>query len=855
MKELWGALPRPNLKLGRKSWTSREQQECFDQLRKSSPPNAVWTDPSRLLAYSYDATGERHWPQAVVFIEHEDQLAEVLSVCQRFGLAIIGRGAGTSLSGGTTPVVGGVVLAFAKWNQVVHIDLENREAMARPGLVNADFQAALAPDDLFYAPDPSSHRISTLGGNASENSGGPHCVKYGVTTNHVLGGEVYLADGVRRTLPTVRDWRPGLDLTGLVVGSEGTLALFTQVKLQVMPKPPAVKTLLAAFDGVERAASAVSAIIAERILPSTLELLDKKSIETIERFVHAGYPAEAGAVLLIEIDGSADDVDQERASVDQILWQSHALSVLHAQTREEVDNLWKGRRSAYGAAAQVAGHLWIQDVTVPRPLLAEMMRQVTAIGVAHGFSIMTIAHAGDGNLHPNLPYNPSDAAEVARMREADQAILRACVARGGSITGEHGIGVDKLEQLALMYSDDELRLMAQLKQVFDPKGLLNPGKAVLPIDHVADRTTYPAPTRTMNERVRALASTIASSSTVTVCGSGSQQGRGPRHAETHRLSLAGLDQLIELDAPNLTVTVQAGMTAQGLSAQLREHHLSLPTLPDSGTRSLGGLVATNARYWGDGGLGWRDHLLAAQWIDGAGRCFRFGRKTMKNVAGYDVLKLLIGSWGTLAAITELTFRLRPRPPEMAVAGIQSPKAVPLAALALELRNAKVPPRGLFLQHMGEDSVLWVWLEGRHLQTQRDVLSHRTRTSDLELQWYGAEQLAIIDHQHDLAWLDRAHSFGAVQCLEGGVDPAALPHLVGDFDHSECTFFAYPSSGAIELVMPTGSTPLPGWVARRHPIGQSSQTRIEGPWRDIESRIGQVFDPHHRFPTWEVMENA
>jgi len=854
MKELWGALNRPNLLRLQKTWSEGEHEKFAEQLVSSLPSATVWTDPSRRLAYAYDATGERHWPDAVVFIEHGQDLADVLAVSREFAVPVIGRGAGTSLSGGTTPVLGGIVLAFAHMNHMLHLDPDSREAVVEPGLVNADFQSVLAEQGYFYAPDPSSHRISTLGGNASENSGGPHCVKYGVTTNHVLGGRVYLVDGICRSLPTVRDWRPGLDLTGLIVGSEGTLALLDQLELQITPNPPATATLLVAFDHVATAADAVSAIIAGRIIPSTLELLDKKSIETIERFVHAGYPPEAGAVLLIEVDGSKEDVEAERNTIEAILKEHAALSIEQAKTPAEVANLWKGRRSAYGAAAQIAGHLWIQDVTVPRPLLAEMMEQVTVIGAAHGFSILTIAHAGDGNLHPNLPYNPSDEDEVRRMRSADQAILRACVERGGSITGEHGIGIDKLEQLALMFGPHELKLMADIKRVFDPLSLLNPGKAVLPPDYPIDRGAYPEPPRLApDSRMDALRSLIVSDaySQVAVKGSGSQGGRGPWGPQAAVVATEHLDQVVDLDQPNLTVVVEAGVRASNLRDLLSRHHLALPTLPGN-TRSLGGLVATNARYWGDNGLGWRDHILALDWLDGLGREFRFGRKTMKNVAGYDVVKLLIGSWGTLGAITRITFRVRPKAPASAVAGIFDPDPVLLAELALKLRNQQVPPRGLLLHWPGpnQTAVLWIWLDGRQIDTQRQMINHHVRTLDRTITWYGSEQVDAVDGDHDAFW--RSEAGENCQWLEGGVRPGLLPKQVHHLRQAAHPFFVYPYSGAIEVKTSDPLVSLPAWVARYHQSSQPSQMRPSPEWTALEQGIFELFDPNHRFPAWEAL---
>ena len=853
MTELWGMLSRPNLNLRRKQWSDSERAAFHRALRAEDSRLTVWVDPDRLMAYTYDATGERHRPDAAILLQDASQIGPVLAVARRFGCPVIGRGAGTSLSGGTTPVLGGIVLAFAQMRRVLAINEVSRQAVVEPGLVNADFQAILAEKGLFFAPDPSSHRISTVGGNTNENSGGPHCIKYGVTTNHVLGGHCYLIDGRGRTLPTTRDWRAGLDLTGIIVGSEGTLAIVDQIEVVLTRRPPAVETLLAAFDTVESAIATVSAIIARQIVPSTLELLDRKSIQTVERFVHAGYPADAGAVLLIEIDGPEADVSAERATIEAILGEQGALSVQRAQTPEEVEALWKGRRSAYGAAAQIAGHLWIQDVTVPRPLLPEMMKTVSAIGERYGFDIMTIAHAGDGNLHPQLPYNPSDPEEVSRMREADEAILRACVALGGSITGEHGIGIDKLEQLALMYGPQERDRMAEIRQAFDPEGLLNPGKAVLPLGYRRpEETDLPPAVEPADPRLEAMREMLqGAKATVAVRGSNSQAGRSPSRAGQEELCTRSLDRLVDVDVPNLTITVESGVRADALQRTLSEQHLAIPTLPHNG-RTIGGLVASNARYWGDRGLGWRDHVLAVTWLDGSGKRLRFGRKTMKNVAGYDVVKLAVGSWGTLGVLTEFTFRVRPQPKESAIAEVSGAELSTLLAVALTIRNLPTPPRGMVLS-TDTGPRLWIWLEATDVHAQQHALETVLTASDLRAEWFSAaEKVPLVDaahHEFEQAW-----NTGG-EWLEGGVPPGDLLNdAVRDWSAAD-RVWVFPFSGAIEWYrpepVPSGER-LPGWVVRSYRTGQGPRVRRQSSsWVDVEDRIRTIFDPWGRFPTWEA----
>lgn len=830
-KALWGALARPRLGISRREWTDDDRRRWVRALTDALDGRA-WTDPDRLLAYSFDATGERHLPDAVVFVESPDDVIRALALARAFQVPVIGRGAATGLSGGATPVAGGVLLTFARFNQVRRLDRPNRTARVDPGLVNADFQAALAPLGLFFAPDPSSHRISTLGGNASENSGGPHCVKYGVTTNHILGGEVVLADQIARSLPTTRDFRPGFDLTGLIVGSEGTLAILTAIDVVLTPMPPATETLLAAFDRLETATDAVSAIIGAGIVPSTLELIDRPFLETIERFAHAGYPDDADAVLLIEVDGSEAATEDARQRVEAILREMGAVRVLRATTAEEVALLWKGRRSSYGAAAQIASHLWIQDVTVPRPLLSTMLRRVLAIGETYRFPIMTVAHAGDGNLHPNLPYDPSDAEEVERMRAADQAILQACVELGGSISGEHGIGIDKLEQLALMYGPAERQKMAGVKEVFDPDGLLNPYKAILPADYVSpadtDRVEPPAP-----PPVRDLIDAIRDAGTarrpLRVVGSGRWEALAPSQGAAERLSTERLRKVRDLDRANLTVTVETGVRGTELADVLSAEGFMIPALEPS-PRTLGGLLATQSRYWGERGLGWRDHVLAVEWVDGSGTLLRFGRKTMKNVAGYDMVKLAIGSWGQLGVLTAATLRLYPRQPERTLAFVGP--AEDLAALALALRNAPEPPRGLLLRWDAEPT-LYVRLQGPDLDAQEASVTER---------WGGPGQECDpdqVDQDHAAAI---AQAIAAGSYVEGGGPPASLAAslLPGD------VLWAFPTSGAKEWTR-FGALP-PDWTRRLTDRGP--RIRRDPAWAAIEAGLADLFDPHRLFPRWK-----
>lgn len=430
------------------------------------------------LSYSYDATAEKHLPGVVVFPGNTEDVAGVIRLAREYGVPIVPRGAGTNVSGGTIPTQGGIVMAMQRLNRILSIDPVSRTAVVEPCVVNLSLQEALAPLGFFFAPDPSSHKVSTIGGNCQENSGGPHCLKYGVATNHIRGVELVLADGEIITVGGEAEGFPGLDLTGLLVGAEGTLGVVTKVIVAILPLPEATRTILAVFDDLHQSVRTVSGIIAARILPAALELIDHTFIQVIQDSMDAGLPRDAAAALVIEVDGPQEGLQEQAERIAAICRENGVRSVSVAQTEAEGNALWQGRRAAYGCVARRSSFMWVMDISVPRGRLVTMMERVLAVGQRYNLEIYTVAHAGDGNLHPIIPFKPSDPEERARVKAADREILAACVELGGSISGEHGIGVDKVEQTALMFRPEELALMERVKRAFDPDLLMNPGKKI-----------------------------------------------------------------------------------------------------------------------------------------------------------------------------------------------------------------------------------------------------------------------------------------------------------------------------------------------------------------------------------------
>lgn len=439
----------------------------------------VLTSEVDLMLYGYDAYLEMRKPDVVVVPESTEQVSRVVNLAYEANVPVTARGSATSLSGGPVPLKGGIVIHFSRMNRILEIDIANRRARVEPGVITLDFQTAVAKKGLQYSPDPASQKTSTLGGNIGENSGGPHCLKYGVTTNHVMGLTMVLFDGTVVELGGKAPDMPGYDLTGLVVGSEGTLGIATEITLRLIEQPEAIKTLLGIFDSIEDAGNTVSAIIAEGIVPATLEMMDRLVIKAVEESVHAGYPLDAEAVLIIELDGLQDGMERLSDRIVKICRANRVREVKVAKDDAERNTLWTGRRGAFGAVSRLRPSYMVCDGTVPRTKLPEVMKKVMEIGAKYNLPIGNVFHAGDGNLHPLILFDCRDDEETARVKKAGTEILRLCVDAGGTISGEHGIGLEKLEEMSFIFSSDDIAAMWKLKNAFDPVGQLNPGK-VLP---------------------------------------------------------------------------------------------------------------------------------------------------------------------------------------------------------------------------------------------------------------------------------------------------------------------------------------------------------------------------------------
>lgn len=403
-------------------------------------------------------------------------VAKLARFCHEHGVPIVPRGAGTGLSGGAIPVEGGVVLSFARMTRILELDAANLRAVVEPGLVNLQLSTAASPLGLHFVPDPSSQKACTIGGNVAENSGGPHTLAYGVTTNHVTGLEVVLSDGTIAQLGSKRVESRGYDLVGAFVGSEGTLGVITKATVRLTPLPEAVLTAMAAFPSVDAASECVSAIIGAGVMPAAIEMMDNLAIQAVEAAVRAGYPLDAGAVLLVDVEGVRDGLEDELERIVGIMRAEGATSVRIAGTKKEHDLLWAGRKGAFGAMGRLAPEYYVQDGVIPRTKLPEVLRLVADVSARYGLRIANVFHAGDGNLHPLILFDNAVPGELARVKDAGTEILKKCLEVGGTLTGEHGIGMEKACEMPLQYDAASLAAMQRLRRAFDPAGLMNPGK-------------------------------------------------------------------------------------------------------------------------------------------------------------------------------------------------------------------------------------------------------------------------------------------------------------------------------------------------------------------------------------------
>ena len=451
-------------------------RQLVRELGKIVGRDNVLHHPEDLLVYEYDGSIDRSVPQVVVLPANTEEVSRIVSLGYRHDIPLVGRGSGTGLSGGAIAISGGIQIALARMNRILEVNREDRLAMVQPAVINLNLDNRVRQSGMRYAPDPSSQRACSIGGNVAENAGGPHCLAYGVTTNHVLGLEVVLEDGSVERLGSRTREAPGYDLRGAFVGSEGTFGIATTATVRLLPAPPAVKTFQGVFADVPSACNAVSAIIGRGIVPAAMEMVDALTIRAVQSVMDAGYPDSAGAVLLIEVEGTPDEVEELEAEVRPALRDADAGDVRAATDAADRERLWSGRKGALGALGSLAPNYYLVDGVVPRTQLAPVLEQVEEVSKQYRFPIANVFHAGDGNLHPCILFDERREGELERVTEAGGELLRICVEAGGTLSGEHGIGLEKKAYMPLVFTNADMETMLKVRHAFAPKGTFNPGK-------------------------------------------------------------------------------------------------------------------------------------------------------------------------------------------------------------------------------------------------------------------------------------------------------------------------------------------------------------------------------------------
>ena len=473
--------PAPNSQAGISAESLRRE------LRDFLPSSAILTDAEDLHPYECDGlSAYRRMPMMVLLPETIEQIQGILSLCHDMQVPVVARGAGTGLSGGALPLQDGILLSLAKLNKILEIDPENRCARVQPGVRNLAITEAVAPLGLYYAPDPSSQIACSIGGNVAENAGGVHCLKYGLTVHNILALKVVTIKGELLSIGSATMDNPGYDLLSLLTGSEGMLGVIVEVTVKLLPRPDTVRVLLAPFDDVQKAGDAVAKIIGAGIIPAGLEMMDNPSIRAAEDFVHAGYPTEAQAILLCELDGSEEEVEEQAERVERLLQTQGASQVLVAKDAAQRATFWAGRKAAFPAIGRISPDYYCMDGTIPRKHLAQVLTRIAELSEEFGLPVANVFHAGDGNLHPLILYDANRSGELEKAEQLGGKILEVCIEVGGTVTGEHGVGVEKLDQMCVQFSGPELEQFHAVKAAFDPQGLLNPGKAVPTLHRCAE---------------------------------------------------------------------------------------------------------------------------------------------------------------------------------------------------------------------------------------------------------------------------------------------------------------------------------------------------------------------------------
>lgn len=625
--------------------------------------------------YSYDASLVTGMPGLIVFPGSTEEVSMVLKEAHKEKIPSVGRGFATNLSGGTIIRHEGLVIVLSRFNEILTIEPDSKYAVVQTGVTNLELQEAVAPLGMFYAPDPASQKVSTIGGNIGENSGGPRCLKYGVTSNHILGMKMVMADGEVVDVGGPALDPPGYDVRGLVVGSEGCLGVATEITVRITPKTESVITMLAIYDDMSHAARSVADIMRAGIVPLTLEMMDNTIIQAVEKGGSCGYPIDAAAVLIIEVEGVSTGLQEQADKVNEICMATQCREVRVAKNQAERDLLWKGRRGAFGAICNLSPNYLVNDGCVLRSDLPEVLKKVKETADEFGCPVGNVFHAGDGNLHPLLMFDSRNEKELEQVHKAGWEIMKICAEFGGTISGEHGIGHEKRDAMHMVFSGNDLNTQRRVKLALDPDNVMNPDK-VIPLPPEGESKlpdTKPSVLKRLgggqatgvSEAMELIKTAGSENKAVRPSGNGTFNGLGNMPSQQAIVvDSLKMKDFIEYDQDNQFITVGSGVTLAALQEKLGENNQWLPIRPpffkpESTTGSIAAMAAVGPERLAYGAP--RDMLLGLQYVDSSGSMVSAGGKVVKNVAGYDMTRLMTGSLGTLGLITETTWKISTRP--------------------------------------------------------------------------------------------------------------------------------------------------------------------------------------------------
>ena len=618
---------------------------AFTELIKIVSKENLLTDEVSLSVYAYDCSLSRTRPDALIHLRRADVIAPVLKVLYRYHIPFVPRASATNHAGSCAALNGGVILNVAPLNKILQINTQAGFALVEPGVTGGDLQDALAPLGFFYAPDPASERVCSLSGNLAQNASGARCMKYGGTIDHVLEVDFVMPNGTEIHLSRQDS---GPDFIGLIAGSEGTLGVIKQLKVKILPAAKHIKTFLVTFPSLADSVQTVSDLAAEGIIPRCVEAMDDITTRAVEEFAHAGYPLDAKALLVLELDGSPAEIDEQEKQLEEICLKNHSLKFLPAKTEAERQRLWFGRRAAYAAMARLAPNVMVGDGTVPRSELPRALAKVRRILDEQHIYASLLFHAGDGNFHPQIIFDERNRPDTVRVTRALKEILQACVDCGGTVSGEHGVGVEKRAVMAYQYDKPTLDLFTQIKKALDPEDLANPLK-LIPVNYDEKARTQAA----LSPAIKQLADKILmrknAHAPYLITGENSRL----KTKAANIISTQTLNRILEIDKTNYTVTAEAGVALKTLARALKQAGV-YSVLPDS-KGTLGGAFCSGCLP------SFYAQVLGVEALLPDGSYVRYGGKLMKNAAGYHLTRLFAGSQGTLGIVTQLTFKIYARP--------------------------------------------------------------------------------------------------------------------------------------------------------------------------------------------------